>query len=84
MVVLANPLREQAKCHPGYGEWSNRSLKGHLDVATAVAFSPSGKQVASGSRDKTIKLWNAATGEVERTLEGHSDAVGARGVLAGR
>ena len=29
----------------------------------------------SGSEDKTVKIWNAATGQVENTLQGHSDSV---------
>jgi WD40 repeat protein len=40
-----------------------------------VAFSPNGKQVVSGSRDKTVQLWDAATGAALQTLEGHSDLV---------
>ena len=36
---------------------------------------PMGAQVLSGSEDKTVKLWDAASGELLRTFEGHSDAV---------
>ena len=43
----------------------------------AVAFSPDGKQIATGSNDRHgyVRLWNATTGDVEKTLQGHRDAV---------
>ncbi len=37
----------------------------------SVAFSPDSKTVASGSRDKTIKFWDATTGQLRATLVGH-------------
>ena len=40
-----------------------------------MAFSPDGQRVASASRDKTVKLWNASSGKQLGTLTGHSDAV---------
>jgi WD40 repeat protein len=47
----------------------------HARDVTSVAFSPDGTRVLSCSRDNTIKLWDAATGALIRTFEGHSSEV---------
>ncbi len=51
------------------------TLKGHSNSVQSVAISPNGKTLASGSDDKTIKLWNLTTGQQLRTLKGHSASV---------
>jgi WD40 repeat protein len=51
------------------------TLAGHTNLVASVAISPDGQTVASGSRDKTIQLWNLKTGELLGTLTGHSDRV---------
>lgn len=38
-------------------------------------YSPSGDQIASGSDDLTVRLWDAASGALRHTLEGHEDSV---------
>jgi WD40 repeat protein len=35
---------------------------GHSIAVTSVAFSPDGKQILSGSKDNTVKLWDTAIG----------------------
>jgi WD40 repeat protein len=39
------------------------SYSGHSDGIACLAWSPNGKSIASGGHDKTIRIWNAATGE---------------------
>ena len=47
----------------------------HTANITSVAFSPDGQLIATGSRDETAKLWDAASGVVLRTLHGHAGTV---------
>ncbi|QHG17634.1 hypothetical protein A6V25_12855 [Nostoc sp. ATCC 53789] len=54
-----------------------RTLKGHSSYVNAVAVTPNGQQVISASDDKTLKVWNLATGEEQFTLNGHSHSVNA-------
>lgn len=51
------------------------TLEGHTDIVWSVAFSPNGQTLASGSQDKTVRLWNPNDGKLKRTLTGHRDAV---------
>ncbi len=50
-------------------------LKGHTDQITSVALSPDGSIAASGSKDKTICLWDVRNQKLIATLEGHTDRI---------
>ena len=52
-----------------------RTLKGHTTFVWSISFSPDGKTLASGSRDKTIRLWDVKTGMHKRTIRGHTDEI---------
>jgi hypothetical protein len=44
------------------------SLEGHDQTVWAVAFSPDGKYVATGSLDQTAKIWDASSGTLLQTF----------------
>jgi WD40 repeat protein len=48
------------------------TLRGHQAWVRSVALSPDGTLLASGSGDKTVKLWSVARGQLLHTLTGHS------------
>jgi WD40 repeat protein len=45
---------------------------GHTGRVYSVAFSPDGKYILSGGRERTIKLWDAATGREIRSFSGYT------------
>lgn len=47
-------------------------MKGHKANVTSLAFHPNYTQVATTSEDGTIKVWDFDTGDLERTLKGHT------------
>lgn len=54
-----------------------KTLKGHTNLVLAVAWSPDGKQIASAGMDKTIQLWDPATGKNVKTLRGPATPISA-------
>jgi len=52
-----------------------RRLEGHAGEVTAVAFSSDGTRIASGSWDRTLRLWDVASGREIACLGEHFDDV---------
>ena len=47
----------------------------HLSSVDAIAYSPDGKILATGSQDGQVKLWQASNGQFLTTLTGHTQRV---------
>ncbi|MBL9128706.1 MAG: WD40 repeat domain-containing protein [Verrucomicrobiales bacterium] len=50
-------------------------LVGHSGPIYAVAWEPTGRSIATAGADRSIKLWDAATGGLLRTLSQHNEAI---------
>jgi WD40 repeat protein len=59
---------------PEIENWSAtiQTLEGHSNDVITLSFSPNDKQLASGSWDRTIRIWDTATGTCLQTFKGHS------------
>jgi WD40 repeat protein/tRNA A-37 threonylcarbamoyl transferase component Bud32 len=79
-VIPTNEGEEDPRGFEWYHLWrqyhgEQSRLRGHTGAVTSVAFSPDDRLLASGSADKTVKLWNVATGKEMCTLKGHTAGV---------
>ncbi|MFF3455166.1 hypothetical protein ACFYXH_12685 [Streptomyces sp. NPDC002730] len=86
-ALAVGPHREVAvgigkNAEPRILHWPNgrvtdtpRTLTGHTLFVSALAFSPDGRTLASGSDDRSIRLWDTADGRRNGTLPGHDDTV---------
>ena len=54
---------------------ASTTLEGHTEAILATSFSPDGKNLATGSGDWTVRVWDIFTETPQYTLEGHKDWV---------
>src|SRR5205823_6371788 len=84
-VARVRELLEETATYPERGfEWyfwqrqthqELKTLRGHSGRVYAVAFSPDGQRIVTGSGDQTAKAWEAGSGKELITLKGHSYAI---------
>ncbi len=76
IITPASKLLQRGTPHRAPKTWKClHTLTGHSRFVNSVAISPDGRLLASGSADKTVKLWNTGTGEHLLTFTGHTDDV---------
>ncbi|OWT43619.1 G-protein beta wd-40 repeats containing [Pochonia chlamydosporia 170] len=64
----------QPRVHRDWGQCL-QTFEGHGTWVRSVSFSQDSAFVASGSDDKTIRIWHTATGECRQILKGHGKLV---------
>ncbi|KAI4317579.1 hypothetical protein L6164_025440 [Bauhinia variegata] len=59
-----------------HAPWKNyRVISGHLGWVRSVAVDPSNTWFCTGSADRTIKIWDLASGRLKLTLTGHIEQI---------
>lgn len=75
LTMRGAPAFQQAKPE-WHAPWKlMRVISGHLGWVRALAVEPGNKWFASGAGDRTIKIWDLATGGLKLTLTGHISTV---------
>ena len=80
-VGQAERLLEETATYPDRGfEWyywqrqthqALKTLRGHMEYVSSVAFSPDGQRIVTGSFDQTAKVWEAGSGRGLLTIKGN-------------
>jgi len=68
----ARPAQAAAVGPPADAPLPMLDTGGHMAKINAIAFTPDGRQLVSASDDKTIRVWDLASGKTVRTIRGES------------
>ncbi len=66
-------VKEIEKAYP---DLFDLNFSGHTGAAAGVVLTPNGKTLISVGNDNSVRIWDAATGKLQKTLEGHTAWVG--------
>jgi WD40 repeat protein/uncharacterized protein YjbI with pentapeptide repeats/Mrp family chromosome partitioning ATPase len=69
------PHEAHALIHPPLRQLALAPDAAHVGAVNTLAYSPDGHHIASGGDDGTLRLWDAASGQCLRVMEGHKGAV---------
>ena len=73
-AVKASPAAAALAAAVSQANW-RFALGGHDDGVSSAAFSPDGSRIVTASRDRTARIWDAATAKEIAVLRGHDDVV---------
>ena len=76
-LAICRRIGAQAQIRGYRGAWLSRVFAEHAGGVLSVVISPDGRHAASGSHDRTVKVWALDTGACIQTLEGHTREVNA-------
>jgi hypothetical protein len=70
------PTERIKEIEKNYPELFDQTLTGHTGAVANVAVTPDGRTLVSVGNDNSVRLWDVATGKLQKTLEGHTGWVG--------
>ncbi|HRI68507.1 MAG TPA: WD40 repeat domain-containing protein, partial [Polyangium sp.] len=72
---LAAAIGQEGRIVRANGSGETIDLKGHTDRVINIAWSPNGTRIATGSIDKTVRIWNPSGRNPGMVLAGHTDSL---------